>query len=79
MLNKIASHPILQHDGDLKIFLESEAFNVDVIVMFHKFGSSTNRDTEGAQHSLAWANIGLSVFLSVSRLVEEPNLWNMTM
>ncbi|KAJ6189668.1 hypothetical protein N7519_004576 [Penicillium mononematosum] len=30
MLNKIASHPILQHDGDLKIFLESEAFNVDV-------------------------------------------------
>ncbi|CAG8876097.1 unnamed protein product [Penicillium nalgiovense] len=30
MLNKIASHPILQHDGDLKIFLESEAFTVDV-------------------------------------------------
>ncbi|KAJ5217198.1 hypothetical protein N7468_010206 [Penicillium chermesinum] len=30
MLNKIAGHPILQHDGDLKIFLESEAFNVDV-------------------------------------------------
>ncbi|KAJ5544656.1 hypothetical protein N7535_006951 [Penicillium sp. DV-2018c] len=30
MLNKIASHPILQHDGDLKIFLESEAFNLDV-------------------------------------------------
>jgi PX domain. len=23
-------HPILQHDGDLKIFLESEAFTVDV-------------------------------------------------
>ncbi|KAJ5779680.1 hypothetical protein N7457_007400 [Penicillium paradoxum] len=30
MLNKIAGHHILQHDGDLKIFLESEAFNVDV-------------------------------------------------
>lgn len=30
MLNKIAGHPILQHDGDLKIFLESEAFTVDV-------------------------------------------------
>jgi len=30
MLNKIAGHLILQHDGDLKIFLESEAFSVDV-------------------------------------------------
>ncbi|KAL8681751.1 MAG: hypothetical protein Q9186_002139 [Xanthomendoza sp. 1 TL-2023] len=30
MLNKGAAHPILQHDGDLKIFLESDAFNVDV-------------------------------------------------
>ena len=30
MLNKTAHHPILQHDGDLKIFLESEAFNMDV-------------------------------------------------
>ncbi|RPB27733.1 hypothetical protein L211DRAFT_865842 [Terfezia boudieri ATCC MYA-4762] len=25
-----AAHPILQHDADLKLFLESEAFNVDV-------------------------------------------------
>lgn len=30
MLNKIAAHPVLQHDGDLKTFLESEAFNVDI-------------------------------------------------
>ncbi|WPG98081.1 vacuolar protein sorting-associated protein vps5 [Acrodontium crateriforme] len=30
MVNKIAAHPILQHDGDLKTFLESEAFNVDI-------------------------------------------------
>ncbi|KAK6355267.1 Vacuolar protein sorting-associated protein 5 [Orbilia brochopaga] len=30
MLNKIALHPILQQDGDLKIFLESESFNVDI-------------------------------------------------
>lgn len=30
MLNKAAAHPILQHDGDLKLFLESEAFSVDV-------------------------------------------------
>lgn len=30
MLNKTAAHHILQHDGDVKIFLESESFNVDV-------------------------------------------------
>lgn len=30
MLNKIAGHPTLQHDPDLKLFLESESFNVDV-------------------------------------------------
>ncbi|KAF2815234.1 vacuolar protein sorting-associated protein-like protein vps5 [Mytilinidion resinicola] len=30
MLNKTTAHPILQHDGDLKLFLESDAFNVDV-------------------------------------------------
>lgn len=29
-INKIAAHPVLQHDGDLKTFLESEAFNVDI-------------------------------------------------
>ena len=29
MLNKIAAHPTLQHDGDLKIFLESESFSMD--------------------------------------------------
>ncbi|EGX47699.1 hypothetical protein AOL_s00083g207 [Orbilia oligospora ATCC 24927] len=30
MLNKIALHPVLQQDGDLKIFLESESFTVDI-------------------------------------------------
>ena len=30
MLNKTAAHPTLQHDGDLKLFLESDAFNVDL-------------------------------------------------
>ncbi|KAI6885175.1 Vps5-domain-containing protein [Hortaea werneckii] len=30
MLNKIAAHPVLQHDADLKTFLESETFNVDI-------------------------------------------------
>ncbi|KAF2756581.1 Vps5-domain-containing protein [Pseudovirgaria hyperparasitica] len=30
MLNKTAQHPMLQHDSDLKLFLESDAFNVDI-------------------------------------------------
>ncbi|KAF2741227.1 Vps5-domain-containing protein [Polyplosphaeria fusca] len=30
MLNKTSQHPVLQHDSDLKIFLESDAFTVDV-------------------------------------------------
>lgn len=30
MLNKVAAHPVLQHDGDLKLFLESDAFSLDV-------------------------------------------------
>ncbi|ROW15359.1 hypothetical protein VPNG_02375 [Cytospora leucostoma] len=30
MLNKSAAHPTLQHDGDLKLFLESESFSADV-------------------------------------------------
>lgn len=30
MTNKIAGHNVLQHDSDLKTFLESESFNVDI-------------------------------------------------
>jgi sorting nexin-1/2 len=30
MLTKAATHPVLQHDSDLKLFLESDAFNVDI-------------------------------------------------
>ena len=29
-VNKIANHPVLQKDGDLKIFLESDSFALDV-------------------------------------------------
>ena len=36
MLNKTAAHPILQHDSDLKIFLESEAFGADVKQREHR-------------------------------------------
>ena len=30
MVGKVANHAVLRHDGDLKVFLESEAFNVDI-------------------------------------------------
>ena len=34
-LNKITSHPILYRDPDLKLFLESDTFTVDVrIILF---------------------------------------------
>ena len=36
MLNKVTAHPILQHDSDLKIFLESDAFSADVKHREHK-------------------------------------------
>jgi sorting nexin-1/2 len=54
MLNKIAAHPILQHDGDLKIFLESEAFNVDV-------KNKENREPDLGQSKGMFSSFGISV------------------
>lgn len=54
MLNKIAGHPILQHDGDLKIFLESEAFNVDV-------KNKENREPDLGQSKGMLSSFGISV------------------
>ncbi|KAJ6068599.1 hypothetical protein N7499_010486 [Penicillium canescens] len=54
MLNKIAGHPILQHDGDLKIFLESEAFNVDV-------KNKENREPDIGQSKGMLSSFGISV------------------
>ncbi|KAJ5732507.1 hypothetical protein N7493_003988 [Penicillium malachiteum] len=54
MLNKIATHPILQHDADLKIFLESEAFNVDV-------KNKENREPDLGQSKGMFGSFGISV------------------
>ncbi|KAL4955611.1 Vps5 C terminal like-domain-containing protein [Aspergillus filifer] len=54
MLNKTAAHPILQHDGDLKIFLESEAFNVDV-------KNKENREPDLGQSKGMFSSFGISV------------------
>ncbi|KAL2002712.1 hypothetical protein VTN02DRAFT_6143 [Thermoascus thermophilus] len=54
MLNKIAAHPILQHDADLKIFLESETFNLDV-------KNKENREPDLGQNKGMFSSLGLSV------------------
>ncbi|KKK12550.1 hypothetical protein P175DRAFT_0535348 [Aspergillus ochraceoroseus IBT 24754] len=54
MLNKIAAHPILQHDGDLKIFLESETFNLDV-------KNKENREPDLGQNKGMFSSFGLGV------------------
>ncbi|GAT27015.1 sorting nexin 3 [Aspergillus luchuensis] len=54
MLNKIAAHPILQHDGDLKIFLESETFNMDV-------KNKENREPDLGQNKGMFSSFGINV------------------
>ncbi|KAE8351923.1 Vps5 C terminal like-domain-containing protein [Aspergillus coremiiformis] len=54
MLNKIAAHPILQHDGDLKIFLESDTFNLDV-------KNKENREPDLGQTKGMFSSFGINV------------------
>lgn len=54
MLNKTAAHPILQHDADLKIFLESEAFTMDV-------KNKENREPDLGQSKGMFSSFGISV------------------
>lgn len=54
MLNKTAAHPILQHDSDLKIFLESETFNLDV-------KNKENREPDIGQSKGMLSSLGISV------------------
>lgn len=56
MLNKTAAHPTLQHDPDLKLFLESESFNVDIK---HKERREPNLGTE-SKGMLSSLGIGTS-------------------
>ena len=66
MLNKTAAHPTLQHDSDLKLFLESESFNVDVK---HKERKEPNLgESKGIMSSL-----GISVGTSV-KFVEQDDV-----
>ena len=61
MLNKATSHHIIQHDADLKIFLESEAFNVDVKNKERKdLGFS---ESKGVLGSIGWGSSSSNKFI----------------
>ncbi|KAH8888814.1 Vps5-domain-containing protein [Thozetella sp. PMI_491] len=65
MLNKTAVHPALQHDADLKLFLESEAFNIDVK---HKERKEPNLGESKGMLSSFGINVGSS-----SKFVEQDD------
>jgi sorting nexin-1/2 len=66
MLNKTAAHPTLQHDPDLKLFLESEAFNIDVK---HKERKEPNLGESKGMLSTLGINVG-----SGSKFVEQDDV-----
>ncbi|KAI1622706.1 Vps5 C terminal like-domain-containing protein [Exophiala viscosa] len=66
MLNKIAAHPILHHDADLKIFLESEAFNIDV-------KNKENREPDLGQNKGMLSSLGINVGSSSGKFVEHDD------
>lgn len=66
MLNKTAAHPTLQYDADLKLFLESEAFNVDVK---HKERKEPNLGESKGMLSTLGINVGSS-----NKFVEQDDV-----
>ncbi|KAF3937189.1 hypothetical protein ABW19_dt0203158 [Dactylella cylindrospora] len=69
MLNKIALHPVLQQDGDLKIFLESESFNVDVK---QKEKQAASAETGGGG---LFGSIGIGGAFSTAQKFVETDEW----
>ncbi|KAK3370106.1 Vps5 C terminal like-domain-containing protein [Podospora didyma] len=65
MLNKTAAHPTLQNDADLKLFLESEAFNIDVK---HKERKEPNLGESKSMLSSFGINVG-----STNKFVEQDD------
>lgn len=66
MCNKIAAHPTLQHDPDLKLFLESESFTVDIR---HK----ERRDPLPSESKGVFGSFGLGVGSS-NKFVEQDDV-----
>lgn len=66
MLNKTASHPVLQHDADLKIFLESDSFSLDV-------KNKENREPDLGQNKGMLSSLGINVGGSGGKFVEHDD------
>jgi sorting nexin-1/2 len=66
MLNKTAAHQILHHDADLKIFLESDSFSLDV-------KNKENREPDLGQNKGMFASIGINVGSSSGKFVEHDD------
>merc|ERR1711939_1171496 len=60
------AHPILHHDADLKIFLESEAFNIDV-------KNKENREPDLGQNKGMLSSLGINVGGSSGKFVEHDD------
>lgn len=67
MLSKAAAHPILQHDADLKLFLESDSFNVDV-------KAREKRDPDMPESKGMFSGLSLSVG-GGSKFIEHDDVW----
>ena len=69
MLDKTTNHHILQHDADLKIFLESEAFNVDVRNKERKdLGFS---ESKGVLGSIGWGSSSSNKFVEYDDVSDQ--------
>ena len=66
MLNKIAAHPILHHDADLKIFLESDSFSLDV-------KNKENREPDLGQNKGMLSSLGINVGATSGKFVEHDD------
>jgi sorting nexin-1/2 len=66
MLNKTASHSVLQHDADLKIFLESDSFSLDV-------KNKENREPDLGQNKGMFSSLGINVGGSGGKFVEHDD------
>jgi sorting nexin-1/2 len=66
MLNKTAAHPVLHHDADLKIFLESDSFSLDV-------KNKENREPDLGQNKGMFASIGINVGGASGKFVEHDD------
>lgn len=66
MLNKTAAHPVLQHDPDLKIFLESDSFGVDI-------KNKENREPDLGQNKGMFSSLGINVGGSGGKFIEHDD------